>query len=149
MKREEAEKLVGSIVSAWTAYRGTYVGRLLDIVPSRPWRGKIAVLSVLSLPMAERAHILREDELMEVGGVNIKPFEGEFLPWHESAVRAVLAEKQVLANWEERNKACRLRGDALGMEQTRRIIANAERQLAMPVASVTPFPASESGRLRA
>lgn len=41
MNRAEAIKLIGSRVEVWTSANGCYVGRLVEIVPSRPWRGVV------------------------------------------------------------------------------------------------------------
>lgn len=49
MKRAEAEALLGKTVTAWTSVNGRYLGTLVEILPFKPWRGKILVTGVLEV----------------------------------------------------------------------------------------------------
>lgn len=79
MNRQEAEKLVGKKVVAWTAANGYYVGELVAVLPNRPWRGRVRITGVLDcatpweIGRLKQRRGFRPGEEVEVGGVNIKP----------------------------------------------------------------------------
>jgi len=142
MRREEAEQLIGTLVSAWTAWRGAYAGELIEPVPSRPWRGKVRVQFVVELPMGDRARILKPGEILEVGGVNIKPFDGVPLTWQRSIEHLLAHAEQFLADWEKRSAEAsyHMRGEAGGIEYTKRMVANIRRQIAENTADPSTTP---------
>ncbi len=47
MLKKDAEQLVGKKVKVWTAANGEYVGILKEILPTKPWRGKVEITGVL------------------------------------------------------------------------------------------------------
>ena len=76
MKREEALTLVGRTVSLWTAANGQYVGTLLEVLPTRPWRAKALITGVLApATHYERGAACRRGfrpgETLEVGGSSV------------------------------------------------------------------------------
>lgn len=79
MNRDQARVYLGKRVSAWTAVNGTYVGTLLVIIHTRPWRGVVEITGVddVALPFEygrkTQRRGFRPGELLEVGGVNIEP----------------------------------------------------------------------------
>jgi hypothetical protein len=97
MTRQEAEKLIGSRVEAWTAANGVYVGELVRVVPRRPWRGVVRITGVLRAATAWEVRRVRQrrgfrtGEEIEVGGVNIKPTEATGTTYLE-VLRADLAD---------------------------------------------------------
>ena len=72
-KKEDAKKLVGKMVSAWTATHGTYEGVLEEVVskPGKPWRGKIRIIGIV-----KHAAIFESEypigAVIEVGNTSIK-----------------------------------------------------------------------------
>jgi hypothetical protein len=78
MLRKEAEKLIGTSVTAWTSANGVYVG-VLEEVKGSPWRGSVRITGVLDTPTPWEARrisqrkCLEVGRLIEVGGTNIKP----------------------------------------------------------------------------
>lgn len=79
MNRQEAEAMIGQQVSAWTAANGIYAGELIEVLPYRPWRGKVKVTGVQTAACFETARGTRQrrgfrpGDVIEVGGVNIQP----------------------------------------------------------------------------
>lgn len=80
MTRHDAEKLIGTRVEAWTSANGIYIGTLIEVIPCRPWRGKIHITSVgvAAVPYditrgARQRKGFRPGDIIEVGGVNVKP----------------------------------------------------------------------------
>jgi hypothetical protein len=77
MRIKEAQQLIGTSVSAWTAMNGTYVG-VLESVQGSPWRGSVRITGILS-PASHLQHGqvcrrgFRVGEQLEVGGSSIKP----------------------------------------------------------------------------
>jgi hypothetical protein len=76
MRIKEAQALIGSQVSAWTALNGVYVGTLESVFGS-PWRASVKITGVLE-PASHLQHGkvcrrgFRVGEQLEVGGSNIK-----------------------------------------------------------------------------
>ena len=104
MQREEAK--VGGRVRAWTAANGVYAGVLEAVVPRRPWRGRVRITGViepacvydLTRPRPRRG--FRPGDVIEVGGVNIRPLgEGEEGASYLEALERELAR---LEEWEAR-----------------------------------------------
>jgi hypothetical protein len=105
MKREEALQLVGQQVSAWTAANGEYVGTLLEVLPTRPWRAKVLITGVLSSATHyERGGVCRRGfrpgEELEVGGSSIKPNPKSAGGTYLEAVQAAQADSQ---RWFEKD----------------------------------------------
>ena len=78
MNRAEADKLVGKRVSAWTSANGVYVGTLVEVLPRRPWRGKVLVDGIQSPAVCWEQgrgfrRGVRAGDVIEVGGTNIEP----------------------------------------------------------------------------
>ena len=77
MLRQEAQQLIGTSVTAWTALNGTYVG-VLENVHASPWRGTVRITGILT-PASHLQHGkvcrrgFRVGEILEVGGTNIHP----------------------------------------------------------------------------
>jgi hypothetical protein len=84
MNREEAQHAIGRPFSIWTAANGCYVGTLNDVVvaPRKPWRAQLTITAVLDVAChAEHGRSCRKGfrpgDPIEVGGINIKPLEGD------------------------------------------------------------------------
>lgn len=119
MLRADAKKLEGTLVEAWTPAWGEYVGTLIEVTDDRPWRGKVAIqyikkypISGLSSPAGNwvNRHPFYEGRIVEVGGVNIKPYTGE-LPsdYDTSLVQALETEISKYENYIA-DPLCRDRG---------------------------------------
>lgn len=99
MTRQEAQKLIGKTVFAWTGLRGCYIGELIEVLPTRPWRGKVKILAVVEYPVqglgANRMFRERRPahfgEVWEFGGINIKPYEGE-VPDYQASLETALRQ---------------------------------------------------------
>lgn len=98
MRRDEALTLREKPVTAWTATNGEYIGILerLIIEYRKPWRGKVRIKAVLDPPIdifgGPHAHprfAFVYDALIEVGGTNIKPYDGD-IPDYAASLRAGL-----------------------------------------------------------
>lgn len=50
MTKTEALALVGQKVTGWSPTWGVYAGTLVEVLPRRPWRGKIRIEAVLAYP---------------------------------------------------------------------------------------------------
>lgn len=93
MKRDEAKALVGTRVAAWTPSWGQYVGTLVGVTEARPWRAEVRVEMLTAWPTPtdiKRRGTPRkpfmEGFLLQVGGVNIEPYEGPTTTWTESVL---------------------------------------------------------------
>lgn len=68
-------RLVGTRVQAWTSANGVYSGTLVEVIPSRPWRGRVLIDGVVEpacpWEMGKVRRGKRPGETIEVGGVNI------------------------------------------------------------------------------
>lgn len=78
MNRNEAEALLGQSVHAWTALNGEYVGILIEVLATRPWRGVVQITHIM-VPAAyqyakgDRQPVGHEvGETIEVGGSSIR-----------------------------------------------------------------------------
>jgi hypothetical protein len=76
MKRQDAEKKIGTRVSAWTSANGIYVGTLVAVISSAKWRGVVKIDGVITpAHHFEFGQVVRRGfrpgEEIEVGGVNI------------------------------------------------------------------------------
>jgi hypothetical protein len=78
MKRKDAEKLIGTMVTAWTSMNGEYVGILREVKGS-PWRAVVEITGVTApavtfeVGRAFQRRGKRPGEMIEVGGVCCKP----------------------------------------------------------------------------
>lgn len=78
MRRKEAERLIGTRVSAWTAANGEYVGILREVKGS-PWRAVVEITGILrpactfEVGRSVQRRGFRPGEMIEVGGVCCKP----------------------------------------------------------------------------
>lgn len=102
MLRAEAEKLVDEKVEIWTSFWGVYIGTLLEVLPTRPWRAKVRVEAIKEFPIQGldrpggywcTRRPFEEGRVTEVGGVNVRPYAGEILPYQQSLKAAF--EKEV------------------------------------------------------
>jgi hypothetical protein len=50
MNKAEAQALVGQKVTGWSPTWGVYAGTLVEVLPRRPWRGKVRIEAVLAYP---------------------------------------------------------------------------------------------------
>lgn len=99
MTRQEAEKLIGKTVFAWSGLRGCYLGELVEVLPARPWRGRVRILAVVEYPVQGLSAVgprqfrerrpARFGEVWEFGGINIKLYEGE-IPDYRASLEAAL-----------------------------------------------------------
>ncbi len=79
MNRDDAVRtMLGKRVSTYSDSNGCYVGTLTEILPTRPWRGRVVVDGILSPAVCwqqdrpyRRGH--RVGDTVEVGGTNIEP----------------------------------------------------------------------------
>ena len=86
---------------------GSYVGVLKEVVPNRPWRGRVRLDGVLECwciigPGGSRRG-LRLGEVYEFGGVNIKPDTRPGM----SKEQALLAELRRTVQWRREARAGR------------------------------------------
>lgn len=110
MIRQEAQKLVGKTVFAWTGLRGCYIGELIEVLPTRPWRGRVKILAVVEYPvqglganrMFRERRPARFGEVWEFGGINIKPHEGE-MPDYQASLENALRKKIEIFERMQRN----------------------------------------------
>lgn len=81
MNREEARRLLGRRVSAWTAMNGSYVGKLVEILEpaGAPWRGRVRIDGVLEVwclfegGRGRQRKGLNLGQVYEFGGTNVEP----------------------------------------------------------------------------
>lgn len=83
MTKTEALDLVGQKVTGWSPTWGVYAGTLVDILPRRPWRGKIRVEAVLAYPCQIGSPLGRlpfaEGTVKEFGHSSIEPIPPELV----------------------------------------------------------------------
>lgn len=102
MLKAEAKKLEGTLVEAWTTAWGEYVGKLVEVTSDRPWRGKVEIQYIKTYPISGLSkpggnwvnrHPFYEGRVIDIGGVNIKPWQGD-LPsdYDTSLVQALETE---------------------------------------------------------
>lgn len=78
MKRKDAEKLIGTMVTAWTSMNGEYVGILREVKGS-PWRAVVEITGVTApavtfeIGRTTQRRGKRPGEMIEVGGACCKP----------------------------------------------------------------------------
>lgn len=97
MKRQGAEKLIGSRVKVWTAMNGEYVGTLEEVFGS-PWRGKVRITGVikpavvydLTRRLTNQRRGFRPGDVVEAGNSSITPTDLEGATYLE-ALRQELA----------------------------------------------------------
>lgn len=114
MLKSEAQTLVGTRVSAWTAANGTYSGTLVEVLSEkgRPWRAKVLIDGVLAVAThfeigkGAMRRGFRPGEEIEVGGSSISPCSTA----GPSYAAALEAEIEKLTGWVERDPASRYAG---------------------------------------
>jgi hypothetical protein len=98
MRIKEAQALIGSRVSAWTAMNGVYVGTLYSVFGS-PWRASVTITGILE----PASHLqdgkvcrrgFRVGEKLEVGGSSIRPTSAEGLPSYLAVLEATIAKNR-------------------------------------------------------
>jgi hypothetical protein len=98
MRLKEAQALIGTRVSAWTAMNGTYVG-ILQSVEGSPWRGRVRITGILT-PASHLQHGqvcrrgFRVGEELDVGGSNIKPTTAEGSLSYLEVLQRAIAENR-------------------------------------------------------
>ncbi len=107
MRRQEAERLIGTRVEAWTAMNGIYVGTLEEVFGS-PWRGRVRITGVLKPAVvydltrghqfARQRRGFRPGQMIEVGNSSIKPTEAP----GESYLAALQRELRYFKEWQAR-----------------------------------------------
>ncbi len=107
MKRAEAELLVGKPVVAWTAANGQYVGTLLEVLSSRPWRGVVQVTGVLEPAQhfengGACRRGFRPGETLEVGHSSLKAATEETGPGQDYLSALHLAQQDHQARHDAR-----------------------------------------------
>lgn len=107
MTRREAERHVGKTVFAWSGLRGCYPGELVEVLPTRPWRGRVKILAVVEYPVQGLSPVRRGfrerrparfGEVWEFGNSSIYPHEGE-VPDYRASLEAAL--RQAISELEE------------------------------------------------
>jgi hypothetical protein len=98
MRIKEAQQLIGSSVSAWTAMNGTYVG-VLESVQGSPWRGGVRITGILTpASHLQQGQVCRRGfrvgEQLEVGGSNIKPCTATGSASYLEALQTAIAENR-------------------------------------------------------
>lgn len=100
MNKAEAQALLGSQVEAWTAANGTYVGELVEVLPTRPWRAKVRVAGVLraaqhyELSGGVCRRGFRAGEVIEVGSSSVKPAPDAVGTDYMSALQQALGDSE-------------------------------------------------------
>lgn len=106
MKRKEAEKLIGTRVEAWTSMNGSYIGTLEEVFGS-PWRGRVRITGVVKPAVvydltrrgSPQRRGFRPGQVIEVGGMSIKPTEEE----GASYLEALRRELEIFEKWNARD----------------------------------------------
>lgn len=100
MDKAEALALLGRQVQAWTASNGIYVGELVQVLPTRPWRAQVRVCGVISaaqhFEFARGAcrRGFRVGEVVEVGHSSIKPALGPAGTDYLGALQRALSDNE-------------------------------------------------------
>lgn len=77
MTRDQAQRLIGTTVTAWTACNGEYIGILREVITGGKWRGIVEITGVIK-PATHFEHGkcvrkgFRIAEMIEVGGISIQ-----------------------------------------------------------------------------
>lgn len=132
MNKAQALTLVGKPVEAWTAANGCYLGELLEVLPTRPWRAKVRISSVLSAAQHyERGGVVRrgfrEGEVIEVGNSSVKPAGEACGTDYLSALRADLAKHQAWLDRDPEGRYAWLHKDSI--DALTQVMAAEERRL--------------------
>ena len=101
LTRDEAEKLVGKTVHCWSALNGCYVGELLEVVPSRPWRGRVKILAVTEYPVQGLSDFRSGFRARKPAGYGGNP--GIWLHQHKGAPRRSAGLQNVSRSGAEKN----------------------------------------------
>lgn len=92
MVYNEAIKYIGQTVFCTTNLWGAYLGTLLDIIPSKPWRGNVSILSVIEYPdkiyrtngsLIDRKPF-KKDHIQNFGAASIYKFLGDVVSYENS-----------------------------------------------------------------
>lgn len=100
MKRNEAEELIGSLVITGLIKGGIYIGELLDITPSKPFRANVKIKGVLKHPelynhntkplcFKRTVEVIRENEIVDTGN-SIEKYEDKLISYDYSLKSALL-----------------------------------------------------------
>jgi len=110
MNKNQASQLLGEYVSAWTATKGEYVGKLVEVIAfkGKPWRGLVEVETIIGLPDFTRYEKkpFKKGDIIEVGGVNIKEYNDEIPDYEENWYKLLKHQRHFLENYgvRERNQ---------------------------------------------
>ena len=123
MTRQEASELIGKNVFCWTGLRGCYIGRLLEVVPVRPWRGKVEICAVAEYPVqgmsANGAGFKRRKPaafgaIWEFGNSSIKEHTGVVPDYQNSIIEAL---QNGIKGLTQTIESCRQLGRDYGLTQ--------------------------------
>lgn len=100
MRRNEAENIIGSLVITGMIKGGYYIGELIEVIPSKPFRANVKVKGVYEYPklynhntrplcFKEKVSVIAENEIVNTGN-SIKKYEEEFISYNYSLKRALL-----------------------------------------------------------
>jgi len=71
MIRTEALKLIGKNVKIGTLEYGDYIGTLINITDSKPFRANVKIKEVLDLPYIFEHYPMKKDKIVSIGAANI------------------------------------------------------------------------------
>ena len=149
MRRQEAEKLIGKKVLAWTGLNGTYIGDLVRLTDSRPWRGEVRILAVSDYPTHgvslmggwKKRTPFREGEVRDFGNASIRLYEGD-VPTYADSVRMAL-DRDLAKFREYLDRAQRVEAyqkDLWWLEKTVQGLAEQRAALDAPSDQTTTMP---------
>jgi hypothetical protein len=104
MKKSEAEKLIGKLVITSYVNGVRYIGELIEIIPSKPFRANVKIKAIYEYPWLYSHHsrggfddykislgnkvLIPKNEIVNIGN-DIKLFDNELLPYEESIVISI------------------------------------------------------------
>ncbi len=99
MNRNEAEQLMGSLVITGSIKGGLYIGELVEIIPSKPFRANVKIKGVLQHPelynhnttplcFKDTVTVLRENEIVNTGNSILK-YEDILVSYDDSLKNAL------------------------------------------------------------
>jgi len=108
MTRDQAKRLIGQPVTAWTAANGEYTGILREVLTNGKWRGVVEITGVLKVAThLERGRCVRKGfrigEEIEVGGANIRRLDPENQAIGRTYKEALELELMQLNHWLKRH----------------------------------------------
>lgn len=99
MRRNDAENLIGKLVITDIVNGGLYIGELLKIIPSKPFRANVRVKGIYrypflynhntSLTFVNKIIIHKENEIVNTASL-IKEFRGDLISYNVSLKNSLL-----------------------------------------------------------